>query len=321
MGRTKWSWLRVWLMHADPTHWHQISSRVAIVVRLTNSSTGTATDCQSAPRTLIEQTVAQKIPPTRPHKPPWRPQIEQLQSAKTPSLSLTAAWTAAKQVKAPGTNEDAAVWIPERQQAAVLDGATESYAAQRWVSIIVDQLQSLAAIDLSAAQDQYTSTMETGALSWMQVEAAQRGSFTTLATAQPSAGGLRATLVGDSAILLISKGRILRAYPFNDAESFSSAPEALGSAPDLLDSGQRLLDDCSWDIALTGTEDTVLLVTDAVAAWLLIDDEALRSGRVQQVLSCRTEIDWVDLVASQRSLGEMKTDDSTTVILAIGGMS
>lgn len=321
MGRTNWSWLRVWLMHADPTHWHQISSRVATVVRFTNSSTDVATHGQSATRTLVDRVGAHKSLPADPIKPHWRPPIEQLQSPETPSLSLLASWTVAKQVDSTSINEDAAVWIPERQQAAVLDGATESYAAQRWVSIIVDQLQTLAAIDLSAAQDQFASTMETGALSWMQVEAAQRGSFTTLATVRPCRGGLRATLVGDSAILLISQRNISRAYPFNDAESFSSAPDALGSAPDLLDSGQGLLTECSWDIALTGTEDTVMLVTDAVAAWLLKDDETVRASRVHQVLSCRTETDWVELIASQRSLGEMKTDDSTAVILAIGGLS
>lgn len=314
----------MWLTHADPTHWHQISSRVVVTVRILDSLT-TYPSVEAPPQLLepgLRERAATKASPPRDfHKPPWRPQVERRQSAATPDLSLLASWTVAKQVDSPTTNEDAAVWIPQRQQAAVLDGATESYAAHRWVSIIVNQIQASGRIDLPSAQDQYAANLSSGSLSWMQAEAAQRGSFTTLATVQPTPGGLRATLVGDSAIILLSSGSILRAYPFSDADSFSSAPEALASAPDLLESTQRLLDDCTWDIALSSAVDTVMLVTDAVAAWLLVNDEALRKSRVQRVLRCRTDMDWADLVVRERSLGEMKTDDSTTIILEAVGMS
>lgn len=319
----------MWLTHADPTHWHQISSRVVVTVRFPDSLT--LYPSIEAPPQLREPglrepkrrepaaTKGSPLPAS--HKPPWRPQGERQQSAATPSLSLLASWTVAKQVDSPTTNEDAAVWIPERHQAAVLDGATESYAAQRWVSIIVNQMQASGRIDLASAQDEYAASMSSEALSWMQAEAAQRGSFTTLATVQPTHGGLRARLVGDSAIILLSSGSVLRAYPFSDAESFSSAPEALASAPDLLDSTQRLLDECTWDIALTSAVDTVMLVTDAIAAWLLVNDKALRRSRVQQVLGCRTDMDWADLVIRERIRAEMKTDDSTAIILEVGGMS
>jgi len=233
-----------------------------------------------------------------------------------PTLSLWGVWTACKDLSLPDGNEDAWVWVDVAQRAAVFDGATESFAARRWVSILTQAWEQDSAIDLEALQRQYGDAVAAMSLSWAQEDAVRRGSFSTLASIQAAPGGLYARCVGDSAILLVKDGRIVEAYPSLDPADYSSVPDALGSSSEHLNRGHSLLEACSWTIPVApGDIDMVVLATDAVAAWLLQGNR----NHTNELLAATLEIDdrahWEHMVASERGAGRMKADDSTVLIL------
>jgi serine/threonine protein phosphatase PrpC len=155
-------------------------------------------------------------------------------------------------------------------------------------------------------------------LSWAQHEASQRGSFTTIASIEPAPGGLNATCVGDSAIVLLRDGDIVDAFPSPDPAHYSSVPDALGSSADHLAYGRELLEVCKWTIPLEpGAVDTVVLATDAVAVWLLSGDAAVHQKRLTAINSCNSAESWEALVHTERARGHMKTDDSTVMLIDV----
>jgi len=233
-------------------------------------------------------------------------------------LSLLGVWTACKDLPLPDGNEDAWVWVDDVQRAAVFDGATESFAARRWVSILTEAWEQDSAIDLEALQRQYADAGAAMNLSWAQEEAAGRGSFTTLASVQAAPGGLDATCVGDSAILLVKDARIVEAYPSLDPADYSSVPEALGSSTEHLNQGQRLLQTCSWTIPVAPDDiDMAVLATDAVAVWLLQGNRNHTNELLAATLQIDDQAHWEHIVAGEREAGRMKADDSTVMILKV----
>lgn len=253
-------------------------------------------------------------------KPQWKAPNTQPTHDSVPVLSLHGSWTACKDLASPNSNEDAFLWVAERQVAAVFDGATESFAARRWVRIIRNAWKLDSPIDLAALQKQYSDDISLMSLSWAQEHAVGRGSFTTIASIQPAPGGLSATCVGDSAILLAKDGCVVQAFPSLDSTAYSSVPDALGSSSVLLESGRELLDTCTWVIPVYRDEiDMVVLATDAVAVWLLQGNGTVPDGRLAAALAIEKTHEWEQLVATERDAGRMKPDDSTVMIIDVGG--
>ena len=274
-----------------------------------------------APLPRPDATESRELPPQLTRdipEPRWTPTITPVTGTAVPCLSLRAGWTVCKDPELPDSNEDAAVWIPNRQAAAVFDGATESFAAKRWVSILRDGWKRAGALDLPSLQQQYADEITSMNLTWAQQQASERGSFTTLASVEPTDGGLAATCIGDSAIILIREATIVQAFPSRDPQYYSSVPDALGSHSTLLDSGQELLRLCSWTIPLDpGEIDCIALVTDAVAVWLLLDNSSSEPSRLTRTLAIDQSDDWEALVTAERAAGHMKVDDSTVLLLEV----
>ena len=61
----------------------------------------------------------------------------------------------------------------------------------------------------------------------------------------------------------------------------------------------------------------VLLATDAISCWLLVDDAELQQDRIHRILACQTLEDFKELVSSERLAGALKVDDSTIAVLGI----
>jgi serine/threonine protein phosphatase PrpC len=235
-----------------------------------------------------------------------------------PTVTFVACWSLCKDPLLPESNEDGAVWVADRQLAAVFDGATESFAARRWVNIVRREWASGSPLNLEALQREYADHINAMELSWAQESAAGRGSFTTVASIVPAPGGLSATCVGDSAILLVKDGKIAQAYPSMDPMDYSSVPDALGSTKETLSLGQELIQTCSWTIPVEPDEfDLALLATDAVAMWLLEGNEAQPNERLTSARAVSDDAAWEHLVTHEREAGHMKTDDSTLVVVSI----
>lgn len=237
---------------------------------------------------------------------------------RLPKLDVVTILTASKDPDLQDSNEDLAIWLADRQTAAVLDGATESFAAQRWVTIVGEQWRQETNFDLKLAQERYAQEVGELPLDWAQDQAAQRGSFTTFASVEPAKGGLKATVIGDSAILLLKNDEIRSAYPFSLPGDYTSVPDALPSRDDLLTAGLELWKSGTWIIPLEPASiDCVILATDAVAVWLLVENMEERTLRIHQARQCADNDEWAELVLAERAAGKIKSDDSTMVVLRI----
>lgn len=322
--------LRAWVFYVDPLHWHYLDqARRQAREREHRSEAVEAGEEHAAglgiARTLTTYELTQPIPGgaadnsfLQPPKPPWRAPLTHTTHDLVPTLSLLGVWTACKDLPLPDGNEDAWVWVDDVQRAAVFDGATESFAARRWVSILTEAWKQDSAIDLEALQLQYADAGAAMTLSWAQEEAAGRGSFTTVASVQAAPGGLAATCVGDSAILLVKDARIVEAYPSLDPADYSSVPDALGSSSEHLNQGHGLLEACSWTIPVSpGHIDMVVLATDAVAVWLLQGNRNHTNELLAATLQIDDQAHWEHIVAGEREAGRMKADDSTVMILKV----
>lgn len=321
--------IRVWTFYVDPLHWHYLEQARRSLVDSHQAPAAPAVsefddssvenEAAQAPPLLDDDAVDEGRPTElTPRRPRWVPTIVPVTETGTPQLKVVSAWTTCKDLQHPESNEDAALWVPEIQRAAVFDGATESFAAKRWVAIIREAWKTASKPDLKHVQVAYDDEIGQMQLSWAQEQASERGSFTTIASIEPTQGGLAATCIGDSAILLIKDDRIIQAYPSPDPSHYSSVPDALGSSSTLLGYGEELLTLCTWTIPVTsGDVDQVILATDAVAVWLLTESTHREATPLQLLLGCSSDETWNAIVVSERHAGRMKTDDSTAVVLSL----
>lgn len=320
--------LRAWVYYVDPLHFHYLEQAhrdARALARLQNAALeGLGLEEAAQEAALLHTDSSTDVATTFPVdaaealRPRWRAPITVLSHDAVPTVTLVACWSMCKDPLHPESNEDTAVWVADRQVAAVFDGATESFAARRWVNIVSSGWESGSPLDLGALQQEYSDDINAMELSWAQESAAGRGSFTTVASIEPAPGGLAATCVGDSAILLVKNGAIVQAYPSIDPADYSSVPDALGSTTETLPLGQELIQTCSWTIPLEPDEfDVALLATDAVAVWLLQGNEAQPNERLTSARAVSDDAAWEDLVTHERQSGRMKTDDSTLMVVNI----
>ncbi len=250
--------------------------------------------------------------------PKWKPVSPALPTSPTFTFGLKAVWTAPKEFAHPQSNEDAATWVPEDSRAAVFDGATESFAAQRWARLLEKTWSNDPRYFLDDALLEYENHVSDSELSWMHIAAAERGSFATMAAVQAATGGLIGTLVGDSCILLVHGSRIIESFPYTTSEEFTSAPDALATAPQARENTRTALRVGRWNIPIDlGSAAQVVLATDAVAAWLLAPNEDARAAHMERAQAIASAQEWEELVVSERASGAMRVDDSTIMILNI----
>lgn len=258
----------------------------------------------------------------RRERKPWRPHGSAPRSSHTPTVHFRRAFTVCKDLDYADGNEDFFIWADDRGGAAIFDGATESFAARRWVRMIAAAWEANPQLDFKQLQSQYEDEIDSLNLGWAQAQARQRGSFTTIASVTPARGGLSATLIGDSCIALCKNNAVLEMLPSSDPSFFGSTPEALASTPNLLTVNTELMNACSWVIPLEpGDIDCVVLMTDAIGHWVTSEPESSDESRIESVLACRDEDQWSALVQRERASGRMKVDDSTVVVLYVGSES
>jgi hypothetical protein len=231
--------------------------------------------------------------------------------------------TISKDLDIEGSNEDTYCLRlnEEKPRAAVFDGASESFAARKWSRYLSNEWGKTPTLDWSwveRAQKRYARNISTLQLSWAQEAAMQRGSYSTIAYVQFEKDWLFFSAVGDSNIFLISNDEIRFSYPYVKESQFTSAPNALSSNPlDLRRNRENLL--LGLDRIRYRSMETrhVILATDAVSAWLLNEDNNLRSARLKSILRCSSLFDFKSLIVQERKTHAMKMDDSTLVILEV----
>jgi serine/threonine protein phosphatase PrpC len=228
-------------------------------------------------------------------------------------VAFLASGSVPKDLQYPESNEDSLAWDDSRQRAAVFDGATESFAARRWVEIIRQQWLTGDPFWIRNAQVAYARDIEALNLSWAQLEAAERGSYTTLVSLEMVPSGLQITTVGDSCVFLLNANQIIGCAPYVSDGEFFASPQAISTRPQ--DGSDSALNSTTFILSPeTLKAKHLLLATDALSQWLMIKDSQERVSRLIRAL--KTD-ELARLVTQERANGSMKTDDTTALYLEI----
>lgn len=224
-----------------------------------------------------------------------------------------------KYASEPNLCEDAYNLRPYRGVFAVSDGATESYSSAIWARILVERFVSHPGISpdwVTAAVARYNAHFNREVMSWSAQAAFDRGSFATLLGLVVSPSGDRARIlgIGDSLAVLLDGDRIIDSFPYRTPEQFKAHPLLLSTVAErnlkLLEVGAFKQFSKDWRLKEL-LEPKILLMTDALGAWLLSDPQE----RIAELLGLRSKTAFGALVDRERAAGAMKRDDTTLLRL------
>jgi hypothetical protein len=208
---------------------------------------------------------------------------------------------------------------------AVADGATENSYSRDWASLLVERYGTGATWRTSflralpELQTRWSTAREGLERSWYAEQKIQQGAFAAFLGVRLIPRGthfrLHGLAVGDCELLHIAKDQLHCAFPLTRSSDFGSHPALIGTATPT-SMVARLLRGRREDIA---AGDSLLLLSDAIAAWVLKRVEA-NSPPWTQLLGLETGDAvgfqaWVDEV---RRRGEMRNDDVTLGIVSVG---
>ncbi len=193
---------------------------------------------------------------------------------------------------------------------AVADGASEASFSKAWAQLLVKGY--IDELDLGRLQADWRALINTDNLSWYAEEKAKSGAFAALAgltIRQDKAWEARA--IGDSCIVQLRSGKIVHSFPLKKAEEFNNNPFLVSS-----NESNNLNIENFWTAAkgVWKSHDVFLLMTDAIALWLLKNLE-YRKNAVAEILALADQKSFVNFIAAQRALPDenlrMKNDDVT----------
>jgi len=205
--------------------------------------------------------------------------------------------------------------------AAVADGATESVFARTWAELLAGGLVERGATGTETLRDAVpdwraewrAAVRERTADGPWYVEAkAAEGAFAAvLGLSLTAEGAWRAVSVGDSCLFHVRDDVLVQSWPFEAPDAFTNRPALV---PSRSDQAVPPPDTASgtWQ-----PQDSFLLATDAVAAWLLDD---ARRGDAAPPLGPTGAVDWDEdafrnRVEQARTEGPLHNDDATLFVL------
>lgn len=210
---------------------------------------------------------------------------------------------------------------------ALADGATETSFSELWAKLLVrayvagrlhsDKFQTT----LAKLQQRWRSAVDRRRLPWYSEEKARSGAAAAflgvyLQNGQSHAHGRwEAVAVGDCCLVQMRDGRAITRFPIEHASEFSNRPFLLSSSPSTCEGWQKHLREMSggWQ-----ENDRFFLMSDALAAWFLGEDEAEREPwHALHSLGSAAVPDFADWVADLRSARRIRNDDVTLVTLDI----
>lgn len=204
--------------------------------------------------------------------------------------------------------------------AAVADGATESVFAQRWARCLVRGLVEQEGVTsevlrdaISEWQSEWQATVRDNPEEqpWYVTAKAAEGAFAALLGLSLHADGQwRAVSIGDCCLFHIRDGALVQSWPFEAPDAFTNRPALVPS---------RAAQAVPLPETMTGTwrpEDTFLLATDAVAAWLLTSVHSEDPGRPGPAGAGDWEQEtFQTAVEKARAEGNLRNDDATLLVV------
>lgn len=218
-------------------------------------------------------------------------------------------------------NEDRWARSEDGTVCALSDGASVSFDPAAWAELLVGRFVRDPRIDASwiaAAAAEFAQRYDRDALSWSAQAAIDRGSYATLMGVRPSDDQSSVEIfgLGDSLAVWLDGHRIIATFPYEDPAQFQRSPVLVGTEPrENAVFSDPALRECiaSYPVPVDGCP-TLMLMTDALGAWLLErrDDEA--AGRL---LALDSSDSFEQFVISERSGGWLKRDDTTLIIMGL----
>ncbi|MDX6695781.1 MAG: hypothetical protein QOF02_3384 [Blastocatellia bacterium] len=212
---------------------------------------------------------------------------------------------------------------------AVADGATEAFDSQTWARRLAERWVSDEPPSLSvetfrgwvAAQGAWLQASWQGReLSWYAEEKARRGSFAAFVGLQFDSGARgavrwRSLALGDSCLIQLRAGAILKALPLSDYQSFTATPVLVPSSALMQAALSRAI------VAEGSVErgDIFLLLTDAASAWylrLVAQGDSLRE-RFDFLLAAAQNEELTQLFEAERRARRMVDDDVAILRIAV----
>src|SRR6266545_6691636 len=186
------------------------------------------------------------------------------------------AWWAPKSGNAANEYEDAYAVEPASLRFAVADGASETSFAKQWAELLVDRFvhEPPAPAGLrewvAPMQAAWTGSNQAKATAWYAEQKARDGAFSSLLGVALDGDRWRALAIGDSCLFVVRAGRIERAFPLARADEFNNRPLLLSS---VARANHRVWDEVRTDEGELKAKDQLLLMTDALAHWFLVEAE------------------------------------------------
>ncbi len=220
-------------------------------------------------------------------------------------------------------NED--VWATEERvtRVAVSDGASESFDSRTWARLLVEKYildPEITPAWVSGVAAEYKASVDYEQLSWSKQAAYDRGSFASLLAIELALNGTEVEVlaVGDSVAMHTSSELLLSSFPYTTPEEFDSRPELLSTltAANKFISEPEFFNKHSSKTWAVKSGDYILLMTDAVAQWVLREQMEAPSALLQ-MLEVTQASAFEELVLKMRQERRIRLDDSTLVRLAV----
>lgn len=234
--------------------------------------------------------------------------------------------TVAKHTECPEDNEDVYLSAPARGRVVLCDGASESFDASSWATLLVEQTlrDGLSLDSLQRCEEGYGLVHDPAALSWSKEAAYKRGSFATLVFAQdhPDRHVVEVAAIGDSLAVWSDGTAVIATTPLTRSEQFEEKPFLLsshaGSNVPPCNEDPDPWTTTKWTYGEQGYR-LLICMTDALGAWLLRHQERDDATAIERLLGIRDLGELVQLVDSERAAGTMRRDDTTLIIVSITG--
>ena len=211
-------------------------------------------------------------------------------------------FTLAKDPALPEQNDDASVVGESRL--AIADGASSDAFSGIWAQKLCEQFVVSQALDRERAALIWQEAVRQHPLPWFLADKLRQPTHASFLGAEWDQELLQVQAVGDTCVFVIRDDTLVFAFPCDSAEHFSTLPALVptrGALPEVRHTSFPLQ-----------PSDLILFATDALAAWLLREQDR---QPWRSLLALQNESDFARWVQSLRAAGRLALDDTTAILI------
>lgn len=228
----------------------------------------------------------------------------------------------AKELEYQIENEDSYSYSVENNIVTLSDGASQSFDAKRWSTIITNNIhEPITDMGSWIARiiSQYESSYKKEEFNWIQQLSYKKGSYATLLFLHYDVIKHRVNIIGigDSVAVLLNGNNFVQSYPYKESHQFAANPVLLST---IQDHNNQILDNrdtIEHSMELNGVNDPhILCMSDAIAKWAFQKHE--EGYNPWKLLSEFESINqFTSMVVKERANKSMRIDDTTIIHLKV----